>query len=212
MRKELLILFAVVVVATVGAAKEPCVPHDDLSQFICKYGKPDVDDSTAYDKPRPPIVTRVLTYKKQRVRAAYIPSGVSIGDPPPYKDWKLFGFQDPKTNAVLSPEEVARRMGKGEAGVTAEASAKPSARRIVAKSVGCMDVGRISKITELAADDDNRLVAATMLQNSLETGNCRSFKKGEAVTDVQDYGIEFLSIKVKGSNRQWFIARDKVSK
>lgn len=90
-------------------AKEPCVPHDDVSQFVCRYGKPDVDDSTENDGPRPPIVTRMLTYKKEGVRAAYVPDA-RIGDSPPYKKWKLIGFQDPKTDAVLSAQEVVRRM------------------------------------------------------------------------------------------------------
>jgi hypothetical protein len=90
-------------------AIEPCVPHDDLSQFVCRFGKPDVDDSTEYDRPRPSIVTRMLTYKKEGVRAAYIPDA-NMGDQPPYEKWKLIGFQDPKTDAVLSAQEVVRRL------------------------------------------------------------------------------------------------------
>jgi hypothetical protein len=86
-----------------------CVVHDDLSQFVCRYGKPDIDDSTENDRPRPPIVTRMLTYKKEGVRAAYVPDA-KAGTPPPYRKWKLIGFQDPTNNAVLSAAEVVRRM------------------------------------------------------------------------------------------------------
>ncbi len=112
--KSIAALCGFLMFAMVAHAKEPCVPHDDASQLICKYGKPDIDDSTAYDKPRPPIVTRMMTYKKEHVRAAYVPDGVTMGDPPPYKKWKLFGFQDPKSNAVLSADETSRRMSGRE--------------------------------------------------------------------------------------------------
>src|SRR3989338_10959717 len=59
-------------------------PHDDLSLFISKYGKPDIDDSTQYDKPRPPFVTRWLIYKKEHVEVVYVPDAVYINVPPPY--------------------------------------------------------------------------------------------------------------------------------
>lgn len=85
-------------------------PHDDVSLFICKYGKPDVDDSTQYDRPRPPVVTRWLIYRRERVQAIYVPRDARIGDPPPYKAWKLVGFTDPATNKPISPEVVVRRM------------------------------------------------------------------------------------------------------
>jgi hypothetical protein len=51
----------------------------------------------------------MLTYKKEGVRAAYIPD-TKVGTPPPYRKWKLIGFQDPKTDAVLPAQEVVRRM------------------------------------------------------------------------------------------------------
>jgi hypothetical protein len=90
-------------------AQGSCVVHDDVSQVICRYGKPDIDDSTENDRPRPPIVTRMLTYKKEGVRAAYVPEA-KFGTPHPYGKWKLIGFQDPKSNPVLSAEEVVKRM------------------------------------------------------------------------------------------------------
>lgn len=103
------VLALLVFVSFEAQAKEPCVGHDDLSQFVCRFGKPDLDDSTENDKPRPPIVTRMLSYKKEGVRAAYVPDA-KMGDPPPYRKWKLIGFQDPKSDAVLSAQEVVHRL------------------------------------------------------------------------------------------------------
>lgn len=95
--------------ALIAQAAESCVPYDDVSQFVCRFGKPDIDDSTENDRPRPPIVTRKLIYEKERVRAVYVPDA-RISDPPPYRRWKFIGFQDPDTNVVLSAQEVVRRM------------------------------------------------------------------------------------------------------
>ena len=84
-------------------------PHDDLSLFLSKFGQPDRTESSETEKPRPPIVTKRLTYLKERVRAVYVPDA-PVGAPPPYRNWKLFGFQDSRTNEVISPKEVAQRL------------------------------------------------------------------------------------------------------
>jgi len=86
-------------------------PADDLSLFTSKFGQPDQVKSSEYEKPRPPIVTKQLIYKKENVRVVYVPDA-PVGSPPPYQGWKLLGFQDQKTNQVLKAEEVARRMEK----------------------------------------------------------------------------------------------------
>jgi len=83
--------------------------HDDLSLFIANYGSPDEQDSTENDHPRPPIVTKWIVYRKEHVRATYLPDA-NFGDPPPYDRWKLIAFQDTRTNGVLRPTEVARRL------------------------------------------------------------------------------------------------------
>lgn len=99
-----------VVVAGVEA-KEPkkergaCVPYDDASLWICKYGKPDVDDSTAYDKPRPPIVTRWLIYKKEGMRVTYVPDAL-MGDPPPYKKWSILRWADRRCSPAADPKAI----------------------------------------------------------------------------------------------------------
>ena len=48
---------------------------DDASEIIKRLGKPDKDDSTEYDQPRPPVVTRWLDYTRQNVRVMLVPAG-----------------------------------------------------------------------------------------------------------------------------------------
>jgi hypothetical protein len=82
---------------------------DDLSHFVSKYGQPDRVRSSETEKPRPPIVTKQLVYKKEHVRVVYV-ANVPVGTPPPYASWKLLGFQDERTNDVLRPAEVVHRL------------------------------------------------------------------------------------------------------
>ncbi len=69
-----------------------------------RYGRPDSDDSTLHDKPRPAIVTRWITYSERRVRFAFALD--------PVKGWKLIGATDPATETVLSADELKRRMDR----------------------------------------------------------------------------------------------------
>ena len=103
------------------------VPHDDLSLLEQKYGAPDIDDSTEHDNPRPPIVSRLITYKKEHVRAAYIPDAQEGADPP-YANWKFIGFQDPRNNEVLSAAEATKRLKNRAKMPIATASAGPTAK------------------------------------------------------------------------------------
>lgn len=82
---------------------------DDASEIIKRLGRPDKDDSTEYDQPRPPVVTRWLDYTRQNVRVLLVPAN-RVGDPPPYT-WKLMGFMDLARQQKISPDEVARRFG-----------------------------------------------------------------------------------------------------
>lgn len=102
----LLALLTSLACTTAGAADFPTVHPDSV---IAKYGKPDRVDSTEYDRPRPLIVTRMLEYRKERVRFVFFP-GASVGSPPPYRSWKLMGIQDTRDNSVLSASETTRRM------------------------------------------------------------------------------------------------------
>jgi hypothetical protein len=103
------IAVAVLGTLVLGLPSYAAEPHDDLTLFIAKFGPPDVDKSSENERPRPPIVTRQLIYIKENVRAVYVP-GAPVGSPPPYRSWKLMGFQDQRTNEVLRPAEVVRRL------------------------------------------------------------------------------------------------------
>jgi hypothetical protein len=84
---------------------------DDLSAWLSRCDPPESDVSTAYDNPRPPIVTRSLSYPSKAVRVVFVPKGVSIGSPPPYAEWKLMGLTDPSSNQPIEADEALRRMG-----------------------------------------------------------------------------------------------------
>jgi hypothetical protein len=86
----------------------PTVSVDSIAR---KYGTPDSITSTEYDKPRPPFVTKFVTYTSENVRFVLI-ADAPMGSPPPYTTWKLMGVQDPRNNDVLSAAEVARRMAR----------------------------------------------------------------------------------------------------
>lgn len=85
--------------------------RDDSRNFISIFGEPDLIESSEYENPRPPIVTKLLIYKKQNVQAAFI-ADVPVNTPPPYDAWKLLGFQDERTNQPITNDELQRRMGK----------------------------------------------------------------------------------------------------
>jgi hypothetical protein len=90
-------------------------PTDDLSLFVARYGEPDEEESTVDDVPRPPIPSRFLIYRKERVKALYLADVWFPGQGPPCK-WKLIGFNDGTTTTPLDPEEVVRRMAKRDKG------------------------------------------------------------------------------------------------
>jgi hypothetical protein len=101
-----LLLLALISATTAFGRDFPTVHPNEV---ISKYGKPDKIQSTEYDKPRPPFVTRMLEYKKQHVRFTFLPDA-PIGSPPPYDRWKLIGTQDPRDNSVISASEAENRM------------------------------------------------------------------------------------------------------
>lgn len=107
--KHFFLGLAVAVFSFFASAKD--MPDIDPKTIVAKYGKPDRVQSTEYDKPRPPFVTRMIEYKKENVRFSLL-ANAPIGSPPPYKSWKLLGFQDPRDNKVISADEVEKRMAK----------------------------------------------------------------------------------------------------
>lgn len=85
------------------------LPVINPADVVAKYGKPDRVYSAEHEKPRPPLVTQQLDYKKAGVRVLLM-ADVSIGTPPPYKQWKLLGYQDLKTKNKISTAEFETRM------------------------------------------------------------------------------------------------------
>jgi hypothetical protein len=106
--------------ATVPPLSNPSVgtrfADSDFTEFKAKYGQPSQEDSTAYDVPRPPMVTRWLVYNNQRLRLVFLADG-KVGDPPPYTKWIYVGAVDEYTKEALKAEEVEQRFSRGEAPV-----------------------------------------------------------------------------------------------
>lgn len=57
-------------------------------------------------------MTRFLTYRSEKVRAAYR-ADVPFGSPPLYDGkWKLIGIFEPGTDDVVRPAEAVRRLAQ----------------------------------------------------------------------------------------------------
>ena len=65
------LLAAVVLCAASTSVFSKDFPIVHPNEIAAKYGKPDRIQSTEYDKPRPPSVTRMLEYKKENVRFTF---------------------------------------------------------------------------------------------------------------------------------------------
>jgi len=85
--------------------------EDHYGAILAAYGKPERDDSTEYDDPRPVAVTRILEYRPQNVKIALVPNA-RLGDPPPYASWKIVGCIDINTNTKMSIEEATQRLSE----------------------------------------------------------------------------------------------------
>jgi hypothetical protein len=81
---------------------------DEAEIFLSVYGPSAVDDTTAYDDPRPPIPSRFLEYQPERVRAIFLPLQ-RVGSPPPYA-WWLIGVTDTATEKPITLDEADRRL------------------------------------------------------------------------------------------------------
>lgn len=104
-----LALFAGALVLLTNPATARDMPVVDPSAIVAKYGKPDRSTSTEYDKPRPPMVTRIFDYKKENVRFVFL-ANAPAGSPPPYKSWLLMGTADIRENKVIPIAEAERRL------------------------------------------------------------------------------------------------------
>lgn len=90
--------------ASLGAVAE--MIDMDPSEIVAKYGKPDRVQSSEKERPKPMFITRMMEYKKAGVRASLLANDKE----PPYTHWKLMGFQDVKSNKVISLEEFESRI------------------------------------------------------------------------------------------------------
>ncbi len=78
--------------------------------FVRQYGNPDVDDSTAFDNPPPPLVTRWFVYKKEHVKVTFVPDGPATANARLARRWDLVSFQDDRTKKAISDAEAASRL------------------------------------------------------------------------------------------------------
>jgi len=89
----------------------PGSPGDEAAAFLAKYPGPDLDDNTAYDNPRPPLVTRWLVYRRVNLEVLFLAGG-QVGDPPPYSAWRLIAVEDSRTKSQLSAEAIRDRLAR----------------------------------------------------------------------------------------------------
>ena len=89
-----------------SARDYPTVQPEELAS---KYGRPDKIVSSEYEKPRPPLVVRLLRYEKERVQFILL-ADAPVGSPPPYKSWRLLGASDPIDKTAISMDEAERRL------------------------------------------------------------------------------------------------------
>lgn len=79
---------------------------DEFQIFVDRYGPPDRDDSTQYDSPRPPLVTRIIEYQPEGIKIAFYPIS-TVGQASPYAGWKVLGYIDTRSNSKIDAEEAA---------------------------------------------------------------------------------------------------------
>lgn len=82
---------------------------DEYQALVSRFGRPDFVDSTENDKPRPPIPVKWAEYRRARVKAVFVPDA-GMGEPPPYRGWKLVGYADMDRDARISDSEAASRL------------------------------------------------------------------------------------------------------
>ncbi len=97
-----------------GRKTDPANPKlEDLDPeaFIARFGKPDADDNTYYDKPRPLMVTRWMIYKTEKVEIIFSP-GAGLGDSPTDRPWKIVALTDADSKEPISADTVLERLKK----------------------------------------------------------------------------------------------------
>ncbi len=80
----------------------------DPEVVIKKYGVPDQIDTTEFDNPRPPMLSKILVYRKENVQFVFMAPALG-GKASPVK-WMLIGASDPRDDSPLGVEEMEDRM------------------------------------------------------------------------------------------------------
>jgi hypothetical protein len=80
----------------------------DPEVVIKKYGVPDQIDTTEFDNPRPPMLSKILVYRKENVQFLFMSSALR-GQASPVK-WMLVGASDPRDDSLLEVDEMEERM------------------------------------------------------------------------------------------------------
>jgi hypothetical protein len=99
-------------------------PPIDFEALRLRFGNADAQTTTAWDNPRPPLVTRTMTFNRHRLKVVMI-ADAPAGAPPPYKRWLLTGLLDPLTNEPLSADEIEKRLSATPTSERATQGARP---------------------------------------------------------------------------------------
>ncbi len=91
------------------------VADNDAELLIARCGQPSSDISSEHENPRPLIPSRIIEYRKQRLRFTFVPGGNTRPSDSPPNQWKLVGITEmtaanPSHARVVSPSEAVRRM------------------------------------------------------------------------------------------------------
>jgi hypothetical protein len=81
---------------------------DHLDSTLWAYGYPDEEESTENDDPRPPFVSKSLTYRKEKVTLWFI-AEFPFGSTFPHV-WTCVGAIDPETKKSISADEAFYRL------------------------------------------------------------------------------------------------------
>jgi len=98
-------------VASMRAPASPPSPHlaglaRDPATLVRAFGEPDYDQSAIESDSS---ITRRITYAVEYVQVIYRTDG-SASAPTAGPTWKLIGFRDPASHALLDPAEAMQRL------------------------------------------------------------------------------------------------------
>ncbi len=102
-------LVGIVIMFLVASVTLACA--DDFDEIIKACGRPDHDDSSLYDNPRPPIVSRIIDYDGSGVRFAFALDSLIGQEPTPPYSWMCIGaMTGPDKKEVLHPSQASEKL------------------------------------------------------------------------------------------------------